>query len=179
MASTSPAGPAADSQACLLKLAPHLLGRSRRGVVGSSRYADRLRAAVRDAAADPAARPVLISGEPGLEKDNLAALIHFGSPQRRRLMARVDAASLGDDGAPLFGPASSGGAGSLLECLGDGALLIDNLDCADPALLPQLLELARSGRWGGLAARGPCAASAAACSSPPNRRSRPSTAAAP
>jgi len=136
-----------DTQACLLKLAPHLLGRSRRGVVGSSRYADRLRAAVRDAAADPEARPVLISGEPGLEKDNLAALIHFGSPRRRRLMARVDAASLGDDGAPLFGPASSGGAGSLLECLGDGALLIDNLDRADPALLPQLLELARSGRW--------------------------------
>jgi NAD-dependent dihydropyrimidine dehydrogenase PreA subunit len=55
--------------------------------------------------------------------------------------------SLGDDGAPLFGSASSGGAGSLLDCLGDGALLIDNLDRADPALLPQLLELARSGRW--------------------------------
>jgi polyferredoxin len=146
-ASPAPASPAQPSQACLLKLAPFLLGRSRRGVVGSSRYADRLRQAVRDAAADPAARPVLISGEPGLEKDNLAALIHFGSPLRRRLMARVDAAALGDDGAPLFGTASSGGAGSLLECLGDGALLVDNLDRADPALLPQLLELARSGRW--------------------------------
>jgi polyferredoxin len=136
-----------DTQACLLKLAPHLLGRSRRGVVGSSRYADRLRQAVRDAAADPEARPVLISGEPGLEKDNLAALIHFGSPRRRRLMARIDAATLGDDGAPLFGSGSSGGVGSLLDCLGDGALLIDNLDRADPALLPRLLELARSGRW--------------------------------
>ncbi|MFM7647832.1 MAG: sigma 54-interacting transcriptional regulator, partial [Cyanobium sp.] len=147
LASPAPASPAQPSQACLLKLAPFLLGRSRRGVVGSSRYADRLRQAVRDAAADPAARPVLISGEPGLEKDNLAALIHFGSPLRRRLMARVDAAALGDDGAPLFGTASSAGAGSLLECLGDGALLIDNLDRADPALLPQLLELARSGRW--------------------------------
>jgi len=147
MASASPAAPAPDSQACLLKLAPHLLGRSRRGVVGSSRYADRLRAAVRDAAADPEARPVLISGEPGLEKDNLAALIHFGSPRRRRLMARIDAATLGDDGAPLFGSGSSGGVGSLLDCLGDGALLIDNLDRADPALLPRLLELARSGRW--------------------------------
>lgn len=139
--------PATGSQACLLKLAPFLLGRSRRGVVGSSRYAERLREAVRSAASDPLARPVLISGEPGLEKDNLAALIHFGSPQRRRLMARVDAATLGADGAPLFGSASSRGAGSLLACLGDGALLIDNLDRADPALLPQLLELARSGRW--------------------------------
>jgi len=142
-----PATPAGDTQACLLKLAPHLLGRSRRGVVGSSRYADRLRDAVRSAAADPQAGPVLISGEPGLEKDNIAALIHFGSPRRRRLMARIDAATLGDDGAPLFGSGSSGGVGSLLDCLGDGALLIDNLDRADPALLPQLLELARSGRW--------------------------------
>jgi polyferredoxin len=138
---------APDPEACLLKLAPHLLGRSRRGVVGSSRYADRLREAVRCAAADPQAGPVLISGEPGLEKDNIAALIHFGSPRRRRLMIRVDASSLGDDGAPLFGSASSGEAGSLLACLGDGALLIDNLDRADPALLPLLLELARSGRW--------------------------------
>jgi transcriptional regulator with AAA-type ATPase domain/NAD-dependent dihydropyrimidine dehydrogenase PreA subunit len=138
---------APDPEACLLKLAPHLLGRSRRGVVGSSRYADRLREAVRCAAADPQAGPVLISGEPGLEKDNIAALIHFGSPRRRRLMIRVDASSLGDDGAPLFGSASSGEAGSLLDCLGDGALLIDNLDRADPALLPLLLELARSGRW--------------------------------
>ena len=138
---------AGDPEACLLRLAPHLLGRSRRGVVGSSRYADRLRQAVRDAAADPQAGPVLISGEPGLEKDNIAALIHFGSPRRRRLMIRVDAASLGADGAPLFGSASSGGVGSLLACLGDGALLIDNLDRADPALLPLLLELARSGRW--------------------------------
>ncbi|MEX1317133.1 MAG: sigma 54-interacting transcriptional regulator [Synechococcaceae cyanobacterium] len=134
-------------EACLLKLAPHLLGRARRGVVGSSRYAVRLREAIREAAADPQARPVLISGEPGLGKDNLAALIHFGSPRRRRLMARIDAATLGDDGAALFGSASSGGDGSLLDCLGDGALLIDNLDRADPRLRPRLLDLLRSGRW--------------------------------
>ncbi|MGL6134077.1 MAG: sigma 54-interacting transcriptional regulator, partial [Prochlorococcaceae cyanobacterium] len=134
-------------EACLLKLAPHLLGRTRRGVVGSSRYAERLREAVRLAAADPEAGPVLISGEPGLGKDNLAALIHFGSPRRRRLMVRIDAVSLGDDGAALFGSASSGGEGSLLDCLGDGALLIDNLDRADPRLRPQLLELLRSGTW--------------------------------
>ena len=136
-----------DPRACLLKLAPHLLGRSRRGVVGSSRYAERLRDAVRAAAADPQARPVLISGEPGLEKDNIAALIHFGSPRRRRLMARIDAAALGDDGAALFGSPSRDGEGSLLACLGDGALLIDNLDRAHPALQPRLLELARSGLW--------------------------------
>ena len=138
---------AAAQAACLLKLAPYLLGRSRRGVVGSSRYAERLREAVRQAAQDAAAAPVLISGEPGLEKDNLAALIHFGSPRRRRLMARVDGASLGDEGALLFGSASRDGAGSLLDCLGDGALLVDNLDRADPRLQAQLLELASTGAW--------------------------------
>ncbi|MFO8238218.1 MAG: sigma 54-interacting transcriptional regulator, partial [Prochlorococcaceae cyanobacterium] len=144
-----------SDEACLLKLAPHLLGRTRRGVVGSSRYAERLREAVRRAAADPQAGAVLISGEPGLGKDNLAALIHFGSARRRRLMARIDAAALGDDGAALFGSASSGGDGSLLDCLGDGALLIDNLDRADPRLRPQLLELLRSGRWRAAGAGGP------------------------
>ncbi|MGB5135222.1 MAG: sigma 54-interacting transcriptional regulator, partial [Prochlorococcaceae cyanobacterium] len=133
-------------QACLLQLAPHLVGRTRRGVVGSSRYAERLREAVRQAAGDAGCRPVLICGEPGLGKDNLAALIHYGSPQRRRLMARIDAATLGDDGAGLFGGASTGGDGSLLDCLGDGALLIDNLDRADPRLRPRLLELLRDGR---------------------------------
>jgi polyferredoxin len=134
-------------QACLLQLAPHLVGRTRRGVVGSSRYAERLREAVRQVAADPGCGPVLICGEPGLAKDNLAALIHYGSPQRRRLMARIDVATLGDDGAGLFGSASTGGDGSLLDCLGDGALLIDNLDRADPRLRPRLLELLRDGRW--------------------------------
>ena len=51
---------------------------------------------------------MVISGEPGLEKDNLAAFIHFGSPGRRQWLVRLD--------------------GSLLECFGDGALLIDKLD---------------------------------------------------
>jgi transcriptional regulator with AAA-type ATPase domain len=82
--------------------------RARRGIVGTSRYATRLREAVRQASEDGAAQPVLISGEPGLEKDNLAAFIHFGSPGRRQWLVRLD--------------------GSLLECLGDGALLIDKLD---------------------------------------------------
>ena len=68
-----------DPRACLLRLAPYLLGRTRRGVVGSSRYAQKLRDAIRAASADTSGRAVLISGEPGLEKDNLASLIHFGS----------------------------------------------------------------------------------------------------
>ena len=35
-------------------------------------------------------RPVLIFGEPGLEKDNVAALIHFGSPDHKSPMVRID-----------------------------------------------------------------------------------------
>ncbi|MFQ6538838.1 MULTISPECIES: 4Fe-4S binding protein [Aphanothece] len=136
-----------DSQACLLKLAPHLVARSRRGIVGTSRYAQRLRDQIRAAAADPEARPVLISGEPGLEKDNIAALIHFGSPARRQLMVRVDGATLRADGGTLFGSASSDGEGSLLDCLQEGALLIDKLDQVSAVLQQQLLELASTGRW--------------------------------
>ena len=129
------------------RLAPHLVVRARRGIVGSSRYASRLRDAVRQASDDGEARPVLISGEPGLEKDNLAALIHFGSPARRQLLVRVDGALLREDGAELFGSASSDGAGSLLECLGSGALLINKIDQVPGPLRQVLLGLARTGQW--------------------------------
>ncbi|MEB3349385.1 MAG: 4Fe-4S binding protein [Cyanobacteriota bacterium] len=133
------------SRACVLRLASSLLGRPRRGVVGSSRYATTLREMVRQAAADPKRRAVLIRGEQGLEKDNLVALIHFGSPARQQLLARVDAALLHDDGDALFEPDAEGL--TLLDCLGNGALLIDQIDRAPEAIRPQLLELVRSGRW--------------------------------
>ena len=137
----------------LLRLAPFLVGRARRGVVGSSRYARSLREAARQAAADAEARPVLISGEPGLEKDNLAALIHFGSVARHQLMLRLDGALLRPDGADLFGSTASGNGGAgegerpLLELLGGGALLIDKLDQVAPELRPLLLHLAQTGQW--------------------------------
>ena len=129
----------------LLRLAPHLVGRARRGVVGSSRYARGLRETIRQAAADPDRRHVLISGEPGLEKDNLAELIHFGSPDRQQLMLRFDGALLRADGGELFG--SDDAEPPLLELLGRGALLIDKLDQVDEPLRASLLELARSGQW--------------------------------
>ena len=87
----------------LLRLAPFLVGRARRGVVGSSRYARKLREAIRLASQQPPAQAVLISGEPGLEKDNIAALIHFGSAARQQLMLRLDGALLRPDGSELFG----------------------------------------------------------------------------
>jgi polyferredoxin len=136
---------APSAEACLIKLAPFLVGRSRRGVVGSSRYAQALRRAIREAAADPEARPVLISGEPGLEKDNLAALIHFGSPERRQLLVRLNCALLRPDGGELFHATAE--APALLACLGEGALLLDQIDRADPALREVLLDLARTRRW--------------------------------
>ena len=129
----------------LQRLAPHLQSRIRRGVVGSSRYAQSLRQAIRDAADDPLARPVLISGEPGLEKDNLAALIHFSSRARRHFMVRLNCALLRADGAELFSGDSE--APPLLQCLGEGALLLDQIDKADPALRPRLLALVQGGRW--------------------------------
>ena len=117
------------------------MGRARRGVVGSSRYAKTLRESVRQAAADVQRQAVFILGEPGLEKDNLAALIHFGSPQRKELMLRLDAALLKADGSDLLQPLETSDGRSLLELVGEGSLLIDQLDRAPDALRPLLLEL--------------------------------------
>lgn len=139
------AAPPYLSAACLNRLAPHLVPMVRRGIVGQSRYARTLKAAIQAAAADGQARPVLISGEPGLEKDNIAALVHFGSSARQKLMVRLNCALLRPDGSDLFG--SGGEAANLLDCLADGALLLDQIDRADPALRPALVELARTGRW--------------------------------
>ena len=131
----------------LRRLAPLLLGRVRRGIVGSSRYALKLRDAIRLAAADPSGAPVLISGEPGLEKDNIAALIHYGSAARKQLLLRLNGALLRPDGAELFAPGPD--CKALLEILGAGALLIDQVDLVDPVLLPRLRELALERRWQG------------------------------
>jgi len=138
---------ATSSSAGLRRLAPFLLGRVRRGIVGSSRYAQKLRDAIREASADPCGAPVLISGEPGLEKDNIAALIHYGSAARKQLLVRLNGALLRSDGAELFAPGPDGAA--LLDLLGGGGLLIDQVDRVDPALLPRLRALALERRWQG------------------------------
>ena len=90
---------------------------------------------------------MLISGEPGLEKDNIAALIHFSSAARRQLLLRVDGASLRPDGSLLFGHGSGNSDTSLLACLEQGDLLIDQLDKAPEVVQQALLELAASGLW--------------------------------
>ena len=121
----------AESSAGLERLAPFVMGRARRGVVGSSRYAQRLRGAVLEAARNPQRQPVLISGEPGLEKDNLAALVHYGSAERRRLLVRLDAGDL------------QGSALSLLNELGSSTLLVSGMDRIDVKVQQRLIAMAR------------------------------------
>ena len=88
--------------------------------MGSSRYACKLRESIRQAANDPERKPVVISGEPGLEKDNIARLVHFGSADRHLLLMSFDASNIGGQGVELFGREGSH-ALSLLDCLGDGS----------------------------------------------------------
>ena len=121
----------AESSAGLQRLAPFVLGRARRGVVGSSRYAHRLRTAVLEAARDPHRQPVLIIGEPGLEKDNLAALVHYGSGDRRRLLVRLDASDL--QGSSL----------NLLNELGSNTLLVSGMDRVEGEVQQRLIAMAR------------------------------------
>ena len=121
----------AESGAGLERLTPFVMGRVRRGVVGSSRYAQRLRGAVLEAARDPQRQPVLISGEPGLEKDNLAALVHYGSAERRRLLVRLDAGDL------------QGSALNLLNELGSSTLLVSGMDRIDVKVQQRLIAMAR------------------------------------
>lgn len=105
-------------------LRPYLVTKAKRGIVGRSRYAKRLRQQIREAGSDR--RSVYIFGEPGLEKDNIAALIHYGSPHRRQPIVKIDCGILQKGGAELFGRA--GGKPGLLEWLGEGTLVLNNID---------------------------------------------------
>jgi transcriptional regulator with AAA-type ATPase domain/NAD-dependent dihydropyrimidine dehydrogenase PreA subunit len=115
-------------------LRPYLVPKARRGIVGTSRYAVRLRQQIKEASRDR--KPAIIFGEPGLEKDNIAALIHFSSPSRREPMIQVNCNTLQSSGAELFG--RMGGKPGLLEAIGAGTLLLNNVQELDPALLPQV-----------------------------------------
>jgi len=124
-------------------LRPYLVTKAKRGVVGKSRYAVRLRQQIRESAEDRKA--VLIFGEPGLEKDNLAALIHFSSSKRREPMIKVDCSTLQTSGADLFGRAS--GKLGLLDWLGEGSLLLNNIQELPPELTPKLAQLLKTGTY--------------------------------
>ncbi|MEM9484475.1 MAG: cyclic nucleotide-binding domain-containing protein [Cyanobacteria bacterium P01_F01_bin.116] len=130
------------------ELRPYLVPKVSRGVVGASRYAQRLRQDVREAskvvADDQGQRdPVLIFGEPGLEKDNLAALIHFGSAAKKAPMIKVNCKTL--RAVDLFGRGDS--RPGLLDWLGEGTLLLNNIQDLEPELRPAILRLIKTGEY--------------------------------
>lgn len=124
-------------------LRPYLVAKARRGVIGRSRYGDRLRAEIRAAASHR--KSVLIFGEPGLEKDNLAALVHFGSTQRRLPIIKIDCGQLQASGADLFG--RSGGRMGLLAALGPGTLVLNNPNELDSDLVEPVAQLLQTGQY--------------------------------
>ena len=119
-----------DPSASLLLLSPYATGRPHRGVVGASRYAQRLRQDLINAAEDPNNRTLMIRGEPGLGKGNLAALVHFGSNRRRKLLVRLDATDLKTK------------ADVLLDAIGENTLLVSSVDQLDPEQLQRLAAMA-------------------------------------
>lgn len=124
-------------------LRPYLVNRAKRGIVGKSRYADRLRQQIKKAALDR--QSVLIFGEPGLEKDNMATLIHFGSAYRREPVIKVDCSTMQASGAELFGRV--GGKPGLIEALGQGSLILNNIQELPSELIPQLATLLKTGSY--------------------------------
>lgn len=124
-------------------LRAYLVPKAKRGVVGKSRYAVRLRQQIKTAAEDR--QSVLVFGEPGLEKDNIAALIHFSSSQRRQPIIQLNSAILQTSGADLFGRA--GGKPGLIEWLGEGTLVLNNIQDLPPKLTAKIAQLLEKGSY--------------------------------
>jgi transcriptional regulator with AAA-type ATPase domain/NAD-dependent dihydropyrimidine dehydrogenase PreA subunit len=124
-------------------LRPYLVTKAKRGIVGNSRYATRLRQQIKEASRNRL--PVLVSGEPGLEKDNVAALIHFGSSGRREPLIQVNCATLQGSGAELFG--RDAGKPGLLAAVGQGTILLNNIQDIPAALLPKIIALLQTGTY--------------------------------
>lgn len=126
-----------------IALRPYLVSKARRGVIGKSRYATRLRSQIKQAA--QSRDTVLIFGEPGLEKDNLAALIHFGSVDRRQPIIKVDCSKLQTSGAELFG--RNGGKPGLITSLGTGTLILNNIHLLPPELTDAIINLIKNSQY--------------------------------
>ncbi|MEG3437926.1 sigma 54-interacting transcriptional regulator [Pannus brasiliensis CCIBt3594] len=124
-------------------LRPYLVARAKRGIVGKSRYAVRLRSQILEASKNR--DPVLVFGEPGLEKDNIAALIHFGSKNRKEAIVKVDCSRLSVSGSELFG--RSNGKIGLIEAVGSGTLILNNIQELPEELIPPIAELLRSNTY--------------------------------
>ncbi|MBE9125985.1 MULTISPECIES: sigma 54-interacting transcriptional regulator [unclassified Coleofasciculus] len=124
-------------------LRPYLVSKAKRGIIGRTRYAVRLRQQIKKATEDR--KSVMIFGEPGLEKDNTATLIHFGSPSRREPIIKIDCSTVQASGAELLG--REGGKPGLIESLTTGTLILNNVDELPPELMPQLATLLETGTY--------------------------------
>lgn len=124
-------------------LRPYLVTKVKRGVIGKSRYAVKLRSQIKNASDNR--QSVLIFGEPGLQKDNLATLLHFSSPFRREPIIKVNCSQLQTSGAELFGRV--GGKLSLLEALGEGTIILNNLQELPPELFQPIAQLLKDGTY--------------------------------
>ena len=126
-----------------ITLRPYLVSKAKRGIIGKSRYATRLRSQIKEAA--QTRDSVLIFGEPGLEKDNTAALIHFGSAARRQPIIKVDCAKLQTSGAELFG--RSGGKPGLIASLDRGTLVLNNIHLLPTELIDAIAALIKDNQY--------------------------------
>lgn len=132
-------------------LRPYLVPAAKRAIMGKSRYAQKLREQIKAVSTDQ--KPVLLFGEPGLEKDNTAALIHFGSAQAQRsVMVKVNCALLSASGQELFG--TNQGKPGILDALGQGTLLLNNIQELKPQLLPAIANLICEGIYQPVATAG-------------------------
>jgi transcriptional regulator with AAA-type ATPase domain/NAD-dependent dihydropyrimidine dehydrogenase PreA subunit len=129
-----------DRQAALR---PFLVPKVKRGIVGASRYAMRLRQDIRQATADRS--PVLVFGEPGLEKDNVVALIHYGSGDRQEPLIKINCHTLSSNAAAVFGRV--GGKPGLLDWIGQGTVMFNNLEEITPEVEAQLVTLLETGNY--------------------------------
>ncbi|DBB11723.1 TPA: hypothetical protein ACH3X3_005889 [Trebouxia sp. C0006] len=126
-------------------LQPFIVAPPSRGIVGTSRFAQRMKAQVMQAAKDPTRRPTLIFGEPGLEKDNIAAQIHYRSSKHQEWpIARFDGSKLDSYGSQLFGRGSKQG---LLHWVGQGTLLLTNVHKVKASVVPLLQGLLTDGTF--------------------------------
>ena len=124
-------------------LRPYLVSKAKRGTIGKSHYAVRLRTQIKQASTTN--ESVLLFGEPGLEKDNLAALIHFGSDRRREPIIKVDCSKLQTSGADLFG--REGGKLGLIAALGTGTLVLNNIHLLPSELISAIALLIKEKKY--------------------------------
>jgi transcriptional regulator with AAA-type ATPase domain/NAD-dependent dihydropyrimidine dehydrogenase PreA subunit len=128
-----------DQQAALR---PYLVSKVRRGIIGSSRYAVRLRQDIKKATSDR--QPIVIFGEPGLEKDNIAALIHFASRDRKEPLVQLNCNLLQANGSEIFGRSNKPG---ILDWMGKGTLMLNNFEELPKNLLPAIIQLLKTGQY--------------------------------